>query len=82
MRSSIYELTAIGPDNTQFCCAEWFWERQVNSYALQVEPDRFKAQDTAIVGYEEALTLEKRRNEFFIQLKELLDNRQWEDICG
>ena len=47
---------------------------QSNSYALQVEPDRFKFQDTAIVGYKEALHIEKIRNEFFIRLYELLEN--------
>ena len=33
--------TAIDPENVQFFCAEWFWEKQINSYALQVEPNRF-----------------------------------------
>jgi hypothetical protein len=65
-------IADIDPDNIQFCCAEWFWERQVNSYALQVEPDRFKLEDTAILDYEEALKTEKIRNEFFVYLKELL----------
>jgi hypothetical protein len=71
---SLKEITAIDPDNVQFCCAEWFWKRQVNSYALQVEPDRFKRKDTAIVDFKEALHIEKIRNEFFIRLYELLEN--------
>ena len=61
-------------DNIQFCSAEWFWERQVNSYALQVEPDRFKSEDKVILDYEEALKIERIRNEFFVQLKALLLN--------
>lgn len=65
------------PEHIQFCCAEWFWERQINSYALQVEPDRFKSEDKAILDYKEALLIEKIRNEFFIQLKELLQKQQW-----
>lgn len=69
----------IDPDNIQFCCAEWFWKRQVNSYALQVEPDRFKLQDKAILDYKEALRIEKIRNEFFVRLKELLQKRQGGD---
>jgi hypothetical protein len=69
---ALKEITAIDPENVQFCCAEWFWKRQVNSYALQVEPDRFKHKDTAIIDYKEALYIEKIRNEFFVQLKELL----------
>lgn len=67
-------ITAIDPKNIQFCCAEWFWERQVNSYALQVEPDRLKTKDRAIVEYTEALYIEKIRNEFFVRLGELLRN--------
>jgi len=55
------EITAIDPENIQFCCAEWFWKRQVNSYALQVEPDRFKHKDTAILDYGEALQIENIR---------------------
>jgi len=70
-------IADIEPKNIQFCCAEWFWKRQVNSYALQVEPDRFKFEDKAILDYEEALKIEKIRNEFFVQLKELLQKQQW-----
>ena len=55
---------------------QWFWERQINSYALQVEPDRFKHEDRAILGYKEALKIENIRNEFFVQLKELLQKQQ------
>ena len=65
-------ITAIDPENIQFCCAEWFWKKQVNSYALQVEPDRFKHEDTAIIEGREALHIEKIRNEFFARIKELL----------
>ncbi len=68
------EITAADPENIQFCCAEWFWKRQVNSYALQVEPDRFKYEDTAVIDFEEALLVEKVRNEFFARLYELLEN--------
>ena len=71
---SLKKITVIDPENVQFCCAEWFWKRQVNSYALQVEPDRFKCKDKAIVDFKEALHIEKIRNEFFIRLYELLNN--------
>ena len=66
-------ITAINPENIQFCCAEWFWKRQVNSYVLQVEPDRFKRKDRAILDYKEALYIEKIRNEFFVRLDELVE---------
>ena len=68
------EINAINPENVQFCCAEWFWKRQVNSYVLQVEPDRFKYKDTAELDFKEALYIEKIRNDFFIRLYELLEN--------
>ena len=71
---ALKEITAIDPENIQFCCAEWFWKRQVNSYVLQVEPDRFKHKDTAELDFKGALYIEKIRNKFFIQLYELLKN--------
>ena len=71
---TLKQITAIDPENIQFCCAEWFWKRQVNSYALQVEPDKFKHQDTAILDYKEALHIENVRNEFFRRLYDLVKN--------
>ena len=41
MLESLKGITTIDPEYVQFCCAEWFWKRQINSYALQVEPDKF-----------------------------------------
>jgi len=70
---TLQEVTSIDPENIQFCCAEWFWKKQINSYALQVEPDRFKRQDMAILDLKEALHIEKIRTKFFIRLYELLD---------
>ncbi len=69
-------IAAIDPENVQFCCVEWFWKRQVNSYVLQVEPDRFKHKDTARVGFKEALHIENIRNKFFFRLDELLENTE------
>ena len=76
------EMTAIEPENIQFCCAEWFWKRQVNSYACQVEPDRFKHKDKAILDYKEALEIETIRNKFFVQLIELLQKQKDLDGTG
>ena len=73
---ALKEITVIDTENIQFCCAEWFWKRQVNSYALQVESERFKYQDRAKLDYKEALHIEKIRNTFFVQLKELLQKQQ------
>ena len=64
-------MTHIDPDNIQFGCAEWFWNRQVNSYILQVEPARFKSKDTALINFKEALRVESVRNALFIRLNEM-----------
>ena len=70
---TLAEVPSVDPENIQFCCAEWFWKKQINSYALQVEPDRFKRQDTATIDFKEALHIEKVRNSFFIRLYEVLE---------
>ncbi|KPL14127.1 MAG: hypothetical protein AMS23_07585 [Bacteroides sp. SM1_62] len=72
----LQKITAIDPENIQFCSARWFWRRQVNSYALQVEPDRFKHQDKAVLDYKEALYIENLRNEFFLKLERLLQDQR------
>jgi hypothetical protein len=64
-------IKALDRENIQFCCAEWFWKRQINSYALQVEPERFKHKDSAILDYREAVRIEKTRNKFFARLREV-----------
>jgi hypothetical protein len=79
---ALNEIVIVDPENIQFCSAEWFWKRQVNSYALQVQPDRFKHKDRAILDYREALHIEKIRNGFFVQLKELLQKQQERDESG
>lgn len=63
--AALKEITTVDPENVQFFCADWFWERQVNSYALQVMPDRFKRRDTTPLEFKEALHIEKIRNEVF-----------------
>jgi hypothetical protein len=68
------EIPSIDPEYIQFGCAEWFWERQVNSYALQVEPKRHMTKDRMSVDYREALHLENVRNNFFAQLKKLVQD--------
>ena len=65
------DIPGIDPEYIQFGCAEWFWRKHVNSYALQVEPTIHMKKDKAAVAYQEALHLEKIRNKVFLQLKEL-----------
>ena len=70
---NLRKIPEIDSEYVQFGCAEWFWKRQVNSYALQVEPERYKTKDKIpYLGYQEALHIEKIRNEFFDKLKNFL----------
>ena len=70
------EIISIDPEYIQFGCAEWFWERQVNSYALQVEPERYMTLDkTPPIDYQEALHIENVRNEFFNAVRKLIKKR-------
>ena len=69
------DIPSIDPEYVQFGCAEWFWERQINSYALQVEPKRHMTKDRLSVDYREALHIEKVRNRFFTHLKKLVQDQ-------
>jgi len=66
------QIPSSDPDNIQFCCAEWFWNRQVNTYVLQVEPDLWKDEDTAILDLGEARYISRLRDDLFIRLCGLL----------
>ncbi len=70
------KLVFIAPEYVQFGCAEWFWKRQVNSYAVQVEPERYKTKDRIVVDYQEALHIEMVRNEFFGELGRVIEKSQ------
>lgn len=67
-------IPSIDPEYVQFGCAEWFWKRQINSYALQVEPKRYKKKDRVSISYKEALHIEKIRNKVFMKLKKIIQN--------
>ena len=73
--NELSEIPEIDPAYIQFGCAAWFWERQVNSYALQVEPERYKTKDRVFIGYQEALHIQKIRDEFFGELKRVMEKR-------
>jgi len=74
--SDLSEVSSIDPEYIQFGCADWFWERQVNSYALQVEPERYMTLDkTPLIDYREALHVQNVRNEFFSELRKLVQIR-------
>jgi hypothetical protein len=70
--SRLENIAANEPDYIQFGSPDWFWNRHPNSFALQVEPERFAKSDVAIIGYDEALTVQKTRDLFFDRLEELV----------
>jgi hypothetical protein len=75
MFQDLKKIPDIDKDYIQFGSADWFWERQVNSYALQVEPGRFMNRDSAVVDYQEARHIEKVRTRFFVRLTELVQEK-------
>ena len=66
------EITDLDPENIQFGSPQWFWDRHLNSYALQVEPVRLKNKDSVVLDYKEALNIEKTRSMFFTELENAL----------
>jgi hypothetical protein len=69
------DIARMDPDHIQLGSPDWFWERQINAYALQVEPSRYQHLDTAVLDCEEAWRVEKTRNEVFREMEVLL--RTW-----
>jgi len=72
LRQSLAEIPAIDPTCVQFGSADWFWDRWVNSYTLQVEPMSYMNKDEAILDLTEALHIQKTRDLFFEELRKLL----------
>ena len=68
------DIVKIDPQNIQFGCADWFWKKQVNTFVLQVEPERYKMFDKTKLDYNEALHIESIRNQFFVELNTKITN--------
>jgi len=71
--NDLSKLEEIDLHYIQYGSAEWFWERQKNSYVLQVEPERYKARDRCEIEYQEALHVEKVRNKFYKELRNRME---------
>lgn len=69
------EIASTDPEYIQFGSADWFWERHLNSYALQVEPRNHMTEDRCYIDYQQALLVERVRNRFFNEVKRLLQKR-------
>ena len=72
--AELEKIVNIDNDYIQFGCADWFWERQKNSYVLQVQPKRLKDQDKMIVDIQEAYHLEFVKRKFFSRLSLIIEN--------
>lgn len=69
---ALQQIVKIDPNYIQIGCADWFWRKQVNSYALQVEPTEHMYEDSARISYEEALKVQEIRAWFFDELRKLV----------
>jgi hypothetical protein len=70
--TALADIPAIDRELIHFGSPTWFWERYVNSYALQVEPLRFLYKDEAVIDYGEALQIQQARTLFFEGLEQLI----------
>ena len=68
--NKLQKIQRIDENYIQFGCADWFWQRHLNSFVLQVEPERFKYEDKIMVDYAEAVHIEKVRNIFFSRIRQ------------
>jgi hypothetical protein len=78
--SNFSKIPSIDTEYVQFGSPEWFWQRQRNSFALQVMPVRFANKDKAIIDYREALRIQKIRDEFIDHLSDLVQLLRNENI--
>jgi hypothetical protein len=74
---ALQNMQDIDKDYIQFGSADWFWERQVNSFVLQVEPTGFKYEDRALVNWKEAIHIEKTRQILFREMNHLLKDENY-----
>lgn len=75
LRDEIRGLVDAEPRFVQFGSADWFWERQVNSYAIQVAPRNRRKRDRMILDGKQARLLAHARTRMFREFAELL--RRW-----
>ena len=76
LREALEGVRVIDTEYVQFGSPGWFWERYPNSYALQVEPERFMEKDDAVIAHREALHVQRVRDEFFKRIRKLVKS-EW-----
>ncbi len=71
LRDAVGELMDAEPRFVQFGSADWFWERQLNSYAIQVAPRRARGQDRMTLDGKQARLVSHARTRMFREFAEL-----------
>ena len=74
--SGLADVPLVDLEYVQFGSPDWFWNRNLNSFALQVEPGRFANFDQATIEYAEALHVQEIREQFFARLGSLVRSLQ------
>lgn len=65
LRDCLASICETDRKYVQFGSPDWFWQQYPNSYALQVEPERFASQDEAWLEHAEALHVQTVRDGVF-----------------
>lgn len=73
LHKALQGLSRLAIGYVQFGCAQWFWDKQVNTFVLQVAPERYKLCDSMVLSWLEARVVEEARNRFYKALQELVD---------
>jgi len=82
LRQALAGIPTVAPGYVQFGSADWFWERWVNSYALQVEPIGHQLEDEFILEPTEGTCIQMARDLFFTELRTLLATEPRELAAG
>lgn len=72
LQQALARIPAVDSDYIQFGSADWFWERWVNSFALQVQSTAHMMKDEAVLDWNEAQHVQEVRGLFFDELRVLL----------
>ena len=72
LRDRFAAICNIDEEYVQFGSPYWFWQQYPNTYALQVEPNRFALRDEAILGHAEAVHVQSVRDLFYHRVRELV----------
>lgn len=82
LMEDLRRIVSLDPEYIQFGSVWWFWDSQINSYALQVEPIRHVDRDSVILPYDEALHVQGVRDRVFLAAREILRHRKTSVLPG